>query len=113
MATDLGSVAEKSVIKITMTFTDDDDAAVTPASVKWSLTDPDGTVINARDQVVISGMAASLSVGLSGSDLALTAGASKIRYFVVEATYDSTDLGNGVVLKGEARFTITDLRKIT
>lgn len=109
MAVQTIKAIEKSTYVITVSFTDENGAAVTPdAGLNWSLTDMNGNYINSRQDVVIS-PATSVNVVLSGDDLKLTgAKDSGRRVLTVQGTYDST-LGSDLPLKGETQFDITDL----
>lgn len=105
---------EESTFVITASFTDEADNPVTPnAGLVWSLTDTEGNVINAREDIGLT-EATSVDIVLQGADLALnTTKASVVeRVLIVEGTYDST-VGNNLPLKEEARFFIDGLVKIT
>jgi len=68
-------------------------------------------VINSRQDVVISSLAASVDVVLSGADLAVDtgfAGAAQERTFTVEAVYTSS-LGSGLPLTAACRFNVENL----
>jgi len=106
-------LAEEGSGAITMSFTDEDGAAVTPNEVKWSLTDNDGTVINSRDQVSET-PDTSVTILLSGDDLAFQSGETGNnvkRHLVIEATYNS-DLGSDIPLKEDGIFYVDNLAKI-
>ena len=106
---------EKSTYIVTLTFKDEDNDPVTPASGTWTLTDEDGDVINSREDVAISGLSTSNDVVLSGDDLAVSpgfAGVSEKRIFTFEGTYDS-DLGAGLPLKDQLVFPVYNLGAIT
>lgn len=117
MATILTTIAkERSTLAVICSFTDEDDAAVVPNSIKWSLTDESGTVINSRDQVVVGSPASSITIVLSGADLQiLTAEAAQEyakRSLVIEAEYDSS-LGSSLPLTDQLNFVVENLSKIT
>lgn len=59
---------EGSSVFVTAEFTDEDGADVVPGAVTWTLVDGTGTVINSREDVVVSA-AASVSILLEGDDL--------------------------------------------
>jgi hypothetical protein len=106
---------EKSTYIVTMSFKDENDDAVVPASGTWTLTDGDGSVINSREDVALSGLAAEMSVALSGDDLTLSAGFSgnaERRIFTVQATYNS-DMGAGLPLRDQLEFPVYNLGAIT
>jgi hypothetical protein len=106
---------EKSTYVITANFKDEAGQDVTPTSATWTLTDEDGTVINSRQAVAISPLAASVDIVLTGADLAVDTGFSgdaQERVFTIEAVYDSS-LGTGLTLKAEARFNVDNLIAVT
>ena len=87
---------------------------VTPKTGTWSLTDADGAIIHERSQIVISSLAATMYVLLSGDDLALSVGFTGIserRYFLFEGTYDSA-YGSDNPLKDQLIFPVVNLAKI-
>jgi hypothetical protein len=96
---------DKSTYAITATFTDEDDVAVIPTTVSWSLSDDRGTIINARTLVSIT-PATSIEITLSGNDLKFSDG--KWRVLTIQATYTS-NLGTGLPLKDQVTFSIEDL----
>ena len=102
---------EESTFAIVASFTDDAGASVVPNSgLVWSLYKVVGgveTVVNSRSTVAITA-AASVTIVLSGSDLALAAGESATRYVVIEGTYNSS-LGSNLPLKEQVRFSILRL----
>lgn len=102
---------ERSTYVITVAFKDEDGQDVVPTSAVWTLTDEDGTVINARQDVAISSLAASVDVVLSGADLAVDtgfAGAAQERIFTVKSVYTSS-LGAGLTLTGACKFNVENL----
>lgn len=106
------SAAEKGTYFVTCTFTDEEDAAVTPTSFKWSLTDLDGRFVNGREDEVET-PAEEIVLVLSGLDLALGGTPEgRKRLITVEATYTSTH-GAGLPLHGQAKFEIEDFEKIS
>jgi hypothetical protein len=107
--TDLVNANEESTYIINVAFEDEDDNAVTPDSVTWTLTDGSGNVINNRLHVSET-PATSIDIVLSGDDLAIgTNGRS--RTVTIEAVYDSA-AGNDLPLNDEVTFNITDLTHI-
>lgn len=106
---------EKSTYIVTLTFIDEDDDPVTPASGTWTLTDEDGTVINSREDEVISSLDTSVDVVLSGDDLAVSSGFTgnaESRIFTFEGTYNS-DLGAGLPLRDQLKFPVYNLGAVT
>ena len=102
-------------------FLDEDDSVVTPNTdtVKYCLTDKSGTVINSREEVAIVS-AASMTVLLSGDDLAVSGEADKTftrngaiikqyqRHVAVRGVINST-LGNDLPVTKEFIFYIEDI----
>jgi hypothetical protein len=106
---------EKSTYIVTATFKDEDGTLVVPSLIAWTLTDEAGTVINSRSDVSVLAPASVISILLSGLDLALQVGetAGTVgRVVTVNAEYNST-LGSGLPLKGEVRFYIDNLLKVS
>ena len=73
----------------------------------WSLLEPDGTVVNEREDVTVS-PAESVTIVLSGDDLAMDEAYDVERILLIEGTYDS-DLGSDLPLRDQLTFTIEDL----
>ena len=84
-------------------FTDEAGTAVTPTSVKYSLTDSNGKIINSKDDIVVS-PDSSISIVLSGDDLLVTDGL--IRLVTIEAVYNSATYGADLPLSDQGKFTI-------
>lgn len=99
---------ERSTYVVTVSFADEDGAAVVPTSGTWTLTDGSGTVVNSRADVSLAPLAASKEIVLSGDDLALNTGRAEWRILTVTATYIST-LGTDLPLNEEVRFLVADL----
>jgi len=89
---------------ITCTYLDADKVAVTPNTLKWSLTDDAGTAINARTDVAIVTPGTSNFVVLGALDLDNSAGDARV--FTIEGDYDSLTYGAGLPLREQARFII-------
>jgi len=111
MPTKLRIAKEKSTYMITVSFFDEADAAEDVKTMKWTLTDTAGNIINSREDVVVVDPGSVETIVLSGDDLAIfdsePAATKGKRIFTVEATYDST-LGNDLPLNGSATFTVSD-----
>jgi hypothetical protein len=90
---------------------DEDDTAVTPDSVTYTLTDRDGNVINSIEDTAIATPSTSMDVVLSGDDLGFQTSEAGMytvtRYFTVTAQYDS-DLEDNLPLIDTAIFTVVD-----
>jgi len=97
--------AEQGSAIVTCSFTDELGVAVIPnaGTLKWTLTDVAGNVINSRNQVALTS-AATAKVALDGLDLAYTP-TGWGRYILFECEYDSTD-GAGLNLKAQGYFDV-------
>lgn len=99
---------ERSTYAITVPFVDEAGASVTPTAATWTLLDKVGAIVNSRNDVVIT-PATTVTIVLSGADLALDAAYSgKTRIVLVEWTFNSS-IGTGLPGKDNIRFTIADL----
>lgn len=102
--------SELSSYIITLSFTDETGNAVTPDSVKWTLTDLDGNVINNRQDVVISSLSSSVPVVLEGDDLLVGVNYRlEKRMLTIEGTYTSSIHGE-LPITGAVIFTIDHYR---
>ena len=101
MAVDLDvSINEGSSKTFTATFTDEDDAELTPTSINWTWLDEDGAILNSRDQVSLT-VASSVNITLGSADTALRGvGDLKTRRLTIQAEYNST-YGSGLPLTEE------------
>ena len=86
LGTTLYAVSKSSFI-VTVVFLDENGLAVIPLSATWSLTDGEGLVINSRTAVVITPLASSVAIVLSGNDLKYSDGNQRV--LTVTATYNS------------------------
>lgn len=96
---------ERSTIGIPFTFKDDANATVTPTAATWSLLTRGGAVVNSRQDVAISPLAGTVTIVLTGADLALPDPADDIRLITVEWTYNSS-LGTNLAGVDELVLTI-------
>lgn len=105
---------EEGTLLITVgPFTDDTGATVTPSAVTWTLTDVVGTVVNSRSAVSITPPASSVTILLSGDDLALSSTLRGVkRILLVRFVYTSTS-GSGLVGYIEREFSIQPLVAVT
>jgi len=97
---------DKSTYIVNCAFKDENGDAVAPNTLKWTLTDGDGTVVNNRQDEEVSSPTSSEDIVLSGDDLKHSDG--KWRVLTVKATYDS-DAGSDLPLNESAKFQIDDL----
>ena len=102
---------EQGAYTVTVAFTDEDGAAVTPNSIVWALTDDQGRTINSRSAVTATAPAASYNIILSGSDLAIPRAGELDRIVTVEATYDSS-YGTSLPFKDEITFKVHPLTNV-
>lgn len=100
-------VLERSTVALVTSFRDEAGELVTPTEIKWSLTDGDGNVVNSRQAVDVA-PASSVTVVLSGDDLALAQGDDGRRQVVVRATYDGA-LGDDLPIVGVLEFTVRNV----
>jgi len=96
---------------VSLSFTDEDGAAVTPDSITWDLTDTDGNVVNSRSSVSVATPASSINIVLSAADLAIPRPSMLGRVLTVEAVYDST-YGSNLPFKDEVTFEILPLTNV-
>lgn len=100
---------EQSTLAVNISFRDEDGAAVVPDSATWSLTNGYGVVVNSRTAISLAPLASTVTVVLTGADLAMLDGQDDgKRLLLVEAAYSST-LGAGLNLREEIEFTIRPL----
>jgi len=105
--------AEEGTAVVTVAFTDHDGIAVSPnaSTLTWTLTDTNGTVINLRTNVAITS-ASSVTIVLSGDDLAITRTTGAKRVITLEGLYNSTD-GNNLPIKVQGIFNIEHFVAVT
>jgi len=104
---------EESTFVVTLTFTDEDDNAVTPGTLTWSLFDSGGSIVNSRQGVNANPASEVVNIVLQGDDLAiLSASDDRMRMLTVSGTYDS-DLGNDLPIQDEVVFQIIPLLGVT
>lgn len=96
---------EESTYVITASFTDEAGDAATPKTLTWTLTDPDGVVVNNREDVIVSPLGESVTILLTGDDLALTGYLTRTRHLTLEGTYDGS-LGSDLPFTGVIIFSI-------
>lgn len=104
------SAVEESTYIILVSFRDEEGQPVVPQTVKWTLATEDRVVINGREDVDITTLAATVPIVLTGADLVYEPEGD--RYLLVEAIYNSAKYGDGLHLKEEFRFKIRDLKNV-
>ena len=107
---------EKGTTLATCVFADSENKPVVPTSIKWTLVDSFGNVINNREQVVVSVPAATTKIVLSGNDLSVLSNETRAervcRYVVIEVVYSST-LGTDLQATEQGMFYLKNLHYIT
>lgn len=104
---------EKSSYIITATFIDENDQAVVPdTGLNWTLTDASGNIINSRDGVTIT-PASTITIVLSGDDLAIADTTKRTRLLTVEGTYNSAAAGGSIPIKDSCKFDVVNLVAVT
>ena len=110
-------VQEESTALFTLTFTDEEGVQIQDAditSLKWTLTDVNGAVINEKENEIIAGPTNPQDILLKGDDLQILSGESGNvqRVLTGIATYNSTN-GSGLPLTDQVRFWIDNLTAVT
>jgi hypothetical protein len=107
------SVTEQGTINFEIDFYDETDAVVIPPAIDWTLTDDQGTIVNARHAVSVAVPAATINITLTGSDTAvLSTTDSLVRLLYLNWTYNSS-LGAGLQGHEQVKFMIVDLKHPT
>lgn len=110
----LDDVNEEGTVDVDVVFKDENGAAEVPTAATWTLTDRRGTVINSRSAVTIGSLASTVTITLSGADLAVQSGETARlvpRRLLVKATYDSS-LGTGLPMTEEFTFNVINFAGI-
>ena len=105
---------ELSTYAINVCFYDESSAAVAPNSLFWTLTDPDGTIINAQSMTAITSVQSSIDIVLQGSDLLISSGSlqsQEDRVLTIEGNYNSS-LGNALPITDRVKFVVINLAAI-
>ena len=82
---------EKSTLKVSVSFTDEEGTSVAPDTLEWTLTNSTGTVINSREDVTITTPESTEVIMLTGDDLSIVDGGDLARHLTLNGTYDSTN----------------------
>jgi hypothetical protein len=105
---------ELSTYAVNVSFYDENSAAVAPNSLYWTLSDPDGNVVNAHSGTAIESVQTSVDIVLQGSDLLISSGslqAEEERVLTIQGNYNSS-LGNALPLNDRVKFTVINLSAI-
>jgi hypothetical protein len=90
----------------TVYFYDEAGSAMTPTTLYWKLTDMQGNVINSRSQVEVGAPSTSLTIALTGADLAILGDGIGERLITLWGTYTSVTHGAGQAFTFQAKFNI-------
>lgn len=101
------NATEESTYVVTASFVDEDGVAMVPDTLEWILTDTSGTVINNRDGESVS-PSSSVTIVLSGDDLALSDNLAAIRCLTLSGTYTSS-LGANLPFTDECQFVVENI----
>jgi|TARA_Y100000310_G_C20694765_1_gene824800 hypothetical protein len=97
---------DSSTFVITVAYFDEDDSAVIPNSVDWTLSDEAGTTINSRSAVSIATPGTTNNIVLVAADLQVSDSARRV--LLVDVDYDSA-YGSGLKFRDKVTFDINDL----
>jgi len=103
--TPLASERGSYIVKVD--FEDEDGTGVTPDSIKWTLTDAKGDVINSRTSVAVVTPATSVNILLTSNDLAVANKRNLRRKLLIHAVADLA-AGNNKDIYDEAEFEIAN-----
>ena len=99
---------EGGTFLVTVSFYDEKGNAVTPQSLKWTLSDMEGRVVNNRSEEEISDLSSTVDIFLTGDDLAVFEDDNTRRILTVWGTYNSSH-GNNLPLREQFIFEIEKL----
>lgn len=102
---------EGSTYVVNVTFRDEAGESMVPVSAEWSLRDNYGNIVNSRSAQSII-VASTVSIVLSGADLAYEPNARSQRVLTVQGVYDG-DYGNDLPIAEEFAFAIRPLVGVT
>ena len=107
----IGYAREEGTFTIPVSFTDEDDLAVTPNTITWSLSKTDGTIVNEREDVNVAVPGSTVNITLQGDDLAISDDEDVVRILTIEIDYDSS-IGSGLPQNARDTFRIIPLSQI-
>lgn len=102
---------EKGTLALLVVVTDENGTAVTPLSLRWTLSDRDGTIINNRNQVVVGVPASSQTIYLAGNDLQIIDQTKQQEWRLFTVQTDMGDLAKPQHI--EKGFWVKNLKNIT
>ncbi|MBW1989260.1 MAG: hypothetical protein JRI97_06910 [Deltaproteobacteria bacterium] len=104
---------EKSSFIVRASFTDAEGNPMVPATLSWTLTNAEGSVINGRHDVSVGSPACPQDIVLSGDDLALYGANDRgARVLTLKGTYYCSLAGESLPFTDSARFFIQDLSAV-
>ena len=110
----LADATDQSSYVVKCDLTDENGDAVTPTSATWSLTDGNGEIINGRDSVVVSSLASTIYIALSGADINVIEDGLELdnmRCVTVAGTYNSSITGGLLPVRKSVKFLIKICRR--
>jgi hypothetical protein len=102
---------EASTYVVRATYYDDNNSAVTPTSVTWTLTDGDGNVVNSRQDISIVAPSTYNDIVLGATDLRCHSTKDETRNLIVEYIYTSTT-GAGLPGTAQVSFIVQKIQKV-
>lgn len=105
------AVEESTYIIPIAAFFDEDDNAITPATIAWTLMNGKDEIVNSREDVSATA-ATSIDIVLTGDDLAMPDEGAPWRFVTLEYTYNSS-AGTGIPGKQLIGFEILPLAAVT
>jgi hypothetical protein len=105
---------ERSALGIAVSFFDSSNAAASPKTLNWSLTDTDGNTINSRKDVAVESPGTTETIVLRGDDLQIVTPANRQegRILIVSGTYDDSVLGLDTPFYKEIRFVVDAIKDV-
>lgn len=101
--------SENGTFGVRVGFKDDNGDAIVPTSIFWKLSTEAGEVVNNRSAESVAVVSSSITIVLSGADLAIISGTDTgIRVVTVWGIFNS-DLGSNLPYTGEARIIVENL----
>ena len=108
MPTRLTTLAdERGTYIVKVDFEDEDGNGVIPDSIKYTLTDPKGAIINSLSSVAVGTPATSVNIELTSDDLAVLNRRNTRRKLLIHAVAD-LQIGSNRDIYGECEFEIAN-----
>lgn len=96
---------EGSTCVIQVDFYDESENPVTPTSATWTLTDSSGSVVNSREDEIISSLDTTVYIVLSGADLVTNSHSLEELTLTITATYNSA-YGSGLPMIAQGKIPV-------